>query len=120
MILCDRCGSPIEDGSERTHAGRTLCEDCFMDVLSPVRTCDPWAVHSAKTLSRQSMGELQITSKQKKILDVLRETGGTEFSVVAEMTGLSASELEREVAALRHMERLRGEMREGRKVLCLW
>lgn len=120
MATCDRCGGPIEEGEGHTYANQTLCEECYMDALSPVRTCDPWAVHSAKTLSRQSRGEVAVTPKQEKILDVLRETGGADFSTVAERAGLSPTELEREVAALRHMEKVRGEMREGRKVLCLW
>ena len=29
-------------------------EDCYMDVLSPVRACDPWAVHSAKSFEKHS------------------------------------------------------------------
>jgi hypothetical protein len=34
--------------------------------------------------------------------------------------GLSESEFEREIAALRHVEMIRAEMREGRKVIRLW
>jgi hypothetical protein len=29
-------------------------------------------------------------------------------------------ELERELATLRHMEKIRGEMRAGKKIVCLW
>lgn len=120
MATCDRCGGPIEEGNEHTHANQTLCEDCYMDVLSPARACDPWAVHSAQNLSRQSREALPMTPTQEKILEVLRESGGVEPSAMAEKVGLTPSELEREVAALRHMEKVRGEMRDGRKVLCLW
>lgn len=41
-MQCDRCKNVIEEGEEREHAGRILCEDCYMDALSPARTCDPW------------------------------------------------------------------------------
>ena len=47
---CERCKDIIESGEEREYAGRVLCEDCYMDALSPAKTCDPWAVHSAKII----------------------------------------------------------------------
>jgi hypothetical protein len=34
--------------------------------------------------------------------------------------GISSIELEREIAALRHMEKVRGELREGKKFIPLW
>jgi len=46
---CERCGSRIHEGEEREHSGQVLCEDCYMDRLSPPRTCDPWAVHTARS-----------------------------------------------------------------------
>ena len=41
---CDKCGSEMKNGEETEHHGQLLCEDCYMDALSPARTCDPWAV----------------------------------------------------------------------------
>lgn len=35
-------------GKEESIHGRTVCEECLMDILSPARTCDPWAVRSAR------------------------------------------------------------------------
>ena len=46
-----RCGVHIESGEEREYTGQMLCEDCYMDALSPVKTCDPWAVYTAKLMS---------------------------------------------------------------------
>ena len=37
---CEKCGDIIEDGDEREFHGRTLCEDCYMDTLSPARTME--------------------------------------------------------------------------------
>ena len=118
---CERCGDAIETGEEREFHGQTLCEDCYMDVLSPPRTCDPWAVHSAKSfMAKQGMGDPSLNSTQAKILEVLRETGGIEHGALIERLQIKPSDLEREIAALRHMEKVRGELREGKKFLVFW
>jgi len=117
---CGRCGGPIPSGEEREYAGRMLCEDCYMDVLSPARTCDPWAVHSAKTLEAKGDASFDVTELQKNILRILQETGGMEPSALCERLNIKPSDLEREVAALRHMEKVRGALVDGRKVIRLW
>ena len=117
--MCDKCGAQIPEGDERDHYGKILCEDCYMDALSPTRTCDPWAVHSAKQLGDKT-GGLQTNPLQKRILEILAETGGIEPGDLAARLGIKSTELERETAALRHMEKLRGELREGRKYIVLW
>jgi hypothetical protein len=116
-MQCDKCGNLIEKGEEREMYGQVLCEDCYMDALSPARACDPWAVHTAKSLAKDE-GDLTLT--QKKILDVLRETGGIEPGILAERLQIRPSDLEREIATLRHMEKVRGELRQRKKVLRLW
>ncbi len=116
---CSRCGAEIRHGDERPFHGQMLCEDCYMDALSPTRTCDPWAVYSAKQLGEQT-GGLQTSEVQEKILEVLADTGGIEPRDLAKRLGITPTELEREVAALRHMEKLRAELREGRKYFVLW
>ena len=118
-IECQKCGDPIEAGEERDYAGRTLCEDCYMDTLSPAKGCDPWAVHSAKSFQQQTVG-VNLNPIQEKILKYLEETGGVEFPLIVERLQIKPSDLEREMAALRHMEKIRGEMREGKKVIRLW
>jgi len=55
-----------------------------------------------------------------KILQILEETGGEEPAAVLKKLKIRASEFEREIAALRHMEKVRGEMRDGKKILRLW
>lgn len=117
---CQRCGESIPSGEEREYAGRMLCEDCYMDTLSPARTCDPWAVHSAKTLEMKGDASPEVTELQKKILRILQETGGVEPSILCERLNIKPSDLEREVAALRHMEKVRGALIDGRKVIRLW
>jgi hypothetical protein len=55
-----------------------------------------------------------------KILQVLAETGGAPPEIVAQKLEMNLVELEREFATLRHMEKVRGQMRDGKKIICLW
>lgn len=119
-MICDRCGEHIQTGEEMEHYGQTFCEECYMQALSPARACDPWAVRSAQSLSQLDEDYSKLSEIQVNILQVLRETGGIEREVIARKLGLKLPELERELATLRHMEKVRGELREGRKVVCLW
>lgn len=119
-MKCDRCGEIIPSGEEMDYYGETLCEECVMQALSPARACDPWAVRSAQTLSHMDEGYSDLSESQARILKVLQETGGVEADTLAQMLDIKTSELQREIATLRHMEKVRGEMRAGRKVVCLW
>jgi len=119
-LKCDQCSEPIDSEEAREHNGRTLCEDCYMDVLSPARTCDPWAVYTAKSTLESAGTGATLTATQEGILRILEETGGVEPGELRERIGLSPGDFEREIAALRHMEKLRAEMRDGVKVICLW
>jgi hypothetical protein len=119
IMKCDRCNENIEKGEEREHHGQLLCEDCFMDALSPPRACDPWAVYTAKSLEKNGLTQ-QVTEVQKKILKLLEQTGGLEPQLIAEKIQLKMSDLERELATLRHMEKVRGELREGKRTILLW
>ncbi|MCU0594198.1 MAG: hypothetical protein MUC98_01870 [Desulfobacterota bacterium] len=119
---CDRCQATIEPGDEKHHLGRTLCEDCYMDALSPVKACDPWAVHSAKSFEKHAESAPTLTSVQSEILSILKETGGIEpQALLRELkANLTQKDLEREFAVLRHMEKARGEKRGDRIVWRLW
>jgi len=117
---CGKCGDAVEPGELRELHGRKLCEDCYMDALSPARACDPWAVHSAKSFSRQVEGSPELSVVQAKLLDILKKSGPMEPSLLSERLQIKPSDLERELAALRHMERIRGALRGGKKVVCLW
>jgi hypothetical protein len=119
-MKCQKCGDAIAAGEEREFHGQVLCEDCYMDTLSPPRTCDPWAVHTAKSLLREEGAEPVLNPIQARILQLLKETGGMEPKALSERLQIKPSDLEREIATLRHMEKIRGELREGKKVVCLW
>ena len=119
-MKCDRCSQTIEPEEAREHFSQHLCEDCYMDALSPAKTCDPWAVHSAQSYAKSKGGSLELSEIQQQILLILKETGGAEPADIADRLQIKPTDLEREVAALRHMEKLRGELRNNKKFLILW
>ena len=119
-MRCAKCKENIEAGEERELHGQTICEDCYIDALSPAKACDPWAVYSAKSFSKEGEFDVEITETQSRILQILRDTGGAEPRIIIEKLQIESSDLEREFATLRHMEKVRGELREGKKYLRLW
>jgi hypothetical protein len=61
-----------------------------------------------------------LRESQAAILYALRETGGMEAAVLARRLQMKLPELERELATLRHMEKVRGAMRAGKKIVVPW
>ena len=120
-MKCNRCEAEIKIGEERNHLGQIICEDCYMEVLSLVRTCDPWATHSANSLEKHSGKAGLLTPIQSKILHILKETGGVnQQDLVNRLDGqITPIEIERELAALRHMEKIGGKRKNERVVWCL-
>lgn len=121
-MKCDRCNQEIKPGEEREHLGQTLCEDCCIDALSPMKTCDPWAVHSAKTYEKHAGKNRTLTPLQSQILKLLEERGAMEpKQLLAEIgQNLQLKDLEREFATLRHMEKARGEKQDDKVFWRLW
>ena len=119
-MRCDRCEELIEAKEERKLHGQMLCEDCYMDRLSPAKACDPWAVFSAKSFSKEDGASIELTEIQSNILQLLKETGGAETEMISAQLQIKPADLEREIATLRHMEKVRGELRAGKKIIRLW
>ena len=119
-MRCDRCRENIGEGEERELHGQNLCEDCYIDSLTPAKACDPWAVYSAKSFSKEDECDVEVTETQSRILQILKDTGGAEPRIISERLQIKSLDLERELATLRHMEKVRAELREGKKYICLW
>ena len=112
-MKCQQCSAAIAPGEEREHLGRLLCEDCFIDVLTPAKSCDPWAIYSAKSFEAHA-GSAELTPLQSEILEILETTGGIEPAELFEkLSGKSPpAEVEKAFATLRHMEKVRAEKRD--------
>jgi hypothetical protein len=110
----------IPEGEKMELHGQILCEDCYMDLLSPAKACDPWAVYSAKTFLKNDSSGPNLTPVQQRILEILQDEGPQERPTLCETLQLKEADLERELATLRHMGKIRGELRGGKRLICLW
>jgi len=121
-MKCDKCGITIASGEDREHQNQTFCEDCYMIVLSPIKTCDPWAVHSAKNFEKFAGDTKQLTQVQSAILQMLTTEGAMEPVTLLQKLGnnMELADLQREFSTLRHMEKIKGE-KQGQTILWrLW
>lgn len=117
MVKCQKCGREVPEEETHQHLGEMLCDDCYIDAMSPAKPCDPWAVYSA-TRTRQSAGLTGIqglTPLQKDICRFIEDHGKATPAEVLEKFNINQRELENVVAILRHCELVRGE-KEGDKV----
>ena len=84
------------------------------------RPGDPWVVHCAKTFLKNSSSELNLSHVQQQILEILKDEGPQERTDLCERLQIKETDLERDIAALRHMEKIRGELKDGKKLIRLW
>jgi transcription initiation factor IIE alpha subunit len=115
---CSKCGKTLEKNECYEHQGKVFCEDCYMDILSPPKACDPWAVHSAKTFLRGKDKLSTLTPLQLKIVDYIRGKGEATIEEMVENLNLAEEVLRREFAVLRHMEILKAT-KKGDKIFYL-
>ena len=120
LIQCTQCGKEIEKQQCYEHQGKVFCEDCYMDILSPPKACDPWAVHSAQTFLKGKDKLSTLTPLQRKIVDYIRGKGEATIEEIVENLNLAEEVLRREFAVLRHMEVLRATRKDGKVVYILF
>ncbi|MCB2190253.1 MAG: MarR family winged helix-turn-helix transcriptional regulator [Deltaproteobacteria bacterium] len=104
-MICDKCNAAMEPDDMREYGGLKLCEDCYIDAISPAKTCDPWATYTASRLESQDLNPSQDT-----ILKLITKQGHATLEELMKATSLDEASLMREIAALRHMELVRGAM----------
>jgi predicted HTH transcriptional regulator len=103
---CARCKQLIPEGEECNYNGKVLCEDCYIQAIEPLRTCDVAAVHSAKT-HRAMYGQTGtdgLTELQKNIYEYVKKQGKATKPELISTFGLSALELDKQISILRHCE----------------
>ena len=118
-MKCDRCGESVAPEEVREIHGQRVCEDCYMDLLSPARPCDPWAAMAAKSASQLSEGEESMTETQHGILDILGR-GPLTLEDLARKSNLGQVQLERELATLHRMEKIGANLENGQRKYRLW
>jgi hypothetical protein len=113
-MKCNRCGREIAEDETYSHKGQALCEDCYIDVISPDKECDPWGTYLS-TRERQSAGvkgKGGLSEIQTKIYELVRSQGGVTREEVMTKLGLSVSALELQLRVLMHAELVK-ERSEG-------
>ena len=116
---CAKCGAAYNPAEAREHLGQILCEDCYLDAMSPTQVCDPWAVHTAKSL-KDLPGGHDLTPRQQQLYDLVKERGEVPIPEACALLGLTEAALRREFAALRHMEKLRACKKDDAILLTLF
>ena len=102
---CEKCGDALSPEDAREFAGKSLCDDCYLDVVAMPKTCDPWAVYSArKTVSQ----DVVLTVDQQRIMDHLKTRGPLTLEEICRDLSLSEEDFRNNFATLRHMELARG------------
>lgn len=118
-MKCQRCQRDIPGDEYFEYLGEKLCDDCYMEAMSPPKACDPWAVYSA-TRTRESLGlkgAAGLTPLQKDIYEFVRNKGkATALEVMANFN-ITQNDLQSVVATLRHCELVRGEKGGGKVYL---
>lgn len=104
-MKCEKCAAEISASDAREHAGITLCEDCYIDAVATPRTCDPWAVYSAKNTASQ---DPTLTPEQQRILDVIKAKGPLTLEQICAELDISEDKFRTNFSVLRHMELARG------------
>jgi len=117
---CTRCSKEIEKQQCYEHQGKVFCEDCYMDILSPPKACDPWAVHSAQTFLKGKDKLSTLTPLQLSVVNYLKKKGEATLEELIQNLNLTEKELRREFAVLRHMEVLRATKKEGKILYILF
>jgi DNA-directed RNA polymerase subunit RPC12/RpoP len=120
LVQCARCGKKIEKQQGYEYQGRVFCEDCYMDILSPPKACDPWAVHSAQTFLKGRDKLSTLTPRQLDIVNYIKGKGEATLEEMIKNLNLKEEELRREFAVLRHMEILRATKKEGKILYVLF
>ena len=113
-MKCDMCHEKIPQGESHEHAGKNLCDDCYMDAMQPATGCDPWAVYLA---TRTKNRDESLSQTQRTILELVAEKGRVSIDELLEATGLDLKDLQNEVVTLRHMEKVMWERRPDDKFI---
>jgi hypothetical protein len=74
-------------------------------LMTAPKSCDPWAVHTAKKLAGE---EATLTGSQQKILDLIEKNGPLTAAEICSQLAITLDEFQRSFATLRHMELARG------------
>jgi ribosome-binding protein aMBF1 (putative translation factor) len=115
-VKCQICGAEVSSKEIYLWSGLKVCEDCYFEKAYPVRTCDPVAVHAAKTLKATGVKlEERLTDVQKAIFNYVLLRGKATIEELCNELKISRREIEIQIAILRHLELVKGR-KEGNQI----
>jgi len=121
-IKCQSCTKDVSVEEVFISGGQTLCEECYIDAGSRIKSCDPWAERS-KRIFRESHGLKGIdglTDLQRDIYEYIRSEGKATGMELIEKFKLSPTEMENQFAILRHCQLLKGKREDDKVYVVLW
>lgn len=121
-VKCQECAKELAEDEVFVTAGKTLCEDCYINVGQRIRTCDPWGEHS-KRVFRESHGQKGtdgLTGLQKEMYKFVEIKGKVTAQEMIEKFKLSPAELENQFAILRQCQLLKSKREGDQFYAVLW
>jgi predicted HTH transcriptional regulator len=100
IFECFKCKGKFEKDDMLNREGRLLCEDCYLDIMSMPKVCDPWAVYVAKGSGKNA----ELSNIQEKILNLLQRSDPVSAEKICSELKISEEEFKRNFATLRHLE----------------
>jgi len=97
---CGKCAAKIAGQDVHEHNGLILCEDCYIDAVAVLKTCDPWAVYTA---SRTVSKGVSLTDELQLCVDVLKVKGPATLEQICSELGIGEHEFRTRFSTLRHM-----------------
>jgi len=121
-IKCQNCGKEVSEEEVFATEGKTLCEDCYIDVGHRIRICDPWGERSKKIFRKGHglEGTDGLTDLQKAIYEYIETRGKATRMELMEEFKLPATELDNQFAILRHCQLLKGRKEGDNVYIVLW
>ena len=117
-MKCCQCQQDISQTDLYEHAGKDYCEDCYIQILSPTRFCDPWADYCAKSFGKHGMA-ITLTKTQEVLLQIITELGKAEpLDLIERAQGIiNPGDGERELATLARMGKVEIKNIDGKAII---
>ena len=110
-MKCNRCSKEIPADEIHSYLGHTLCEDCYIEAISPEKHCDPWATYLSSR-ERGTTGIAALSDMQKAIHEFIKNEGKATREEIMARFRLSAEDLDPHLNVLMHSEMAK-EVSEG-------
>ena len=112
---CDRCNKDFPPDELFAQGSEQLCDDCLMDMMSPAKACDPWAVKAATSSMKSTADAVaELVGMEKRVYELVTKEGEVALEALPGLCDASPKEVERAISVLRHMELVKAAMREDR------